>query len=264
MIQEKLRLLQKQMELKLQDIRISYQHRGIKGEKVEQLLRDFLREYLPPYNRVGSGEVIDSHGLVSSQTDVVITNEHHPYINDLKSSGLYFIEGVACAGEVKSVFTSDDFQKVMDSCRRFKSLKPQITPGTQFIANPSDAKRFVYSRPYFLFAFESQLSFEEVFQRVRKHYNDNDTNITEQIDALFFLDKGRIINVGDGEGSLKVFSKSNQPVAGFAPIAKHYDDNILPNLLFWLSTSIISFRVPASIIIPYVFSETQDSCGTNS
>jgi hypothetical protein len=107
MLKKDFEILQKRMLLQLEEIRAKYDHPGNKGSNAEQVLKEFLRAYLPASNRIGHGEVTDLSAARSRQVDVVITNEYHPFLNDLATPGIFFIEGVLCVGEVKSVLTGD-------------------------------------------------------------------------------------------------------------------------------------------------------------
>jgi hypothetical protein len=79
---EKFEALQKQMQARFEEIRVSHQHRTTIGTNVEAIVKEFLRAYLPNYHRIGQGEVIDTHGRISPQMDIVITNEFHPFLSD--------------------------------------------------------------------------------------------------------------------------------------------------------------------------------------
>jgi len=159
MIKEKLQSVQRRLEASLEEIRASHSHRGNRGSNAESVVRDFLREYLPPDNRIGEGEIIDSREHISTQLDIIITNPNHPYINDLKEPGLFLIEGVAAAGEVKTNLSSTDVDTLIQSCMTYKKLEIIHQPGTRISSTThSDIERFVKHRPYFIFAFESQIT----------------------------------------------------------------------------------------------------------
>lgn len=86
------------------------QHSGIRGALYEQLLRDFLRDYLPQKFYIGSGQVLssktstDADGLpykLSRQIDIVIFDAfNHPIL--LPKYELFPIEGTLAVIEVKS------------------------------------------------------------------------------------------------------------------------------------------------------------------
>jgi hypothetical protein len=62
MLIQKLAIVQKKIQLKIEEIRETHQHKGSKGSNVEQIIREFLRVYFPSDNRIGQGEIIDSDG----------------------------------------------------------------------------------------------------------------------------------------------------------------------------------------------------------
>lgn len=82
--------------------------RGTAGFEVP--CREFLRKHLPRRLAVGQGEVIDSEGRESGQTDVVILDDDHPFDVDPDRPSLAFIEFVAAAGELKTTLTSDSLK----------------------------------------------------------------------------------------------------------------------------------------------------------
>ena len=251
MIKKKLEIVEKKLALNLEEIRASYNHRGDRGSVSEAIFRDFIREYLPQYNRVGEGEVIDTNEMVSTQLDVVITNEYHPYLNDLKESGLFIIEGVACAGEVKTNLGSTDIDTLIQSCIKFKSLKPLNQKGSMVHASKADIQRFIEHRPYFIFAYQSQLTIETIHSKLNGYYLQNSTPIEQQIDGVFSLDRGSIINFGDGNGMLKYSTKEKNSNPGII-ITKMGNKGILLDFMSWLSVSIYRYFLPNSPLIHYL------------
>jgi len=102
MFKKKFELVQRKMMLELEEIRCSMKHNGNRGSSAEEVVRLFLRKYLASYNRVGCGEIIDINNGHSTQLDVIITNEYHPNFNEMDEPEVFIIEGVSCAGEVKT------------------------------------------------------------------------------------------------------------------------------------------------------------------
>jgi hypothetical protein len=78
MIKDKIAAVESQMKAKLDEIRATFAQSGDKGSSVEDSFREFLRQYLPRRLEIGQGEIIDSRGERSKQTDIVIVNEDHP------------------------------------------------------------------------------------------------------------------------------------------------------------------------------------------
>lgn len=251
MIKEKLKIVEKRISVSLEEIRASYKHRGDRGSKSEAIFREFLMEYLPPENRVGEGEVIDTNENISTQLDVVITNEYHPYINDLKEPGLFIIEGVACAGEVKTNLNSNDISTLIQSCIKYKSLTPLMQKGATIFGNKSDIHRFVEHRPYFIFAYQSQLTIETIHSKLKNYYSTNNIPVEHQIDGVFCLDRGSIINFGDGAGSLQYSTMEKKSIPGIN-ITRVGGDEVLLDLMSWLSVSIPKYSLPNSPLTQYL------------
>ena len=249
-LQERLGLLQEIMNLKLQIIRKSHQHSGNRGGNAEQIVRDFLREFLPPHNRIGHGEVIDLNGSLSRQTDVVVTNEYHPFLNDLTNPSVFIIEGVACAGEVKSVLTTEGLEHALEAAQALKLLRVQHQEGSQIFTNKEDRSRFVDSRPYFLFAFESQLLIETVKERIDFWNSSKSVPLGQQLDAVFILSKGGLINFGGGGGTLKSIAPNGSPREGYSRAGASTD--ALVYFLSWLSISMVRISMPVPPIAAYL------------
>ncbi|MGG0277785.1 DUF6602 domain-containing protein [Bacillus rhizoplanae] len=251
MIREKLGSLQRQMELKLEEIQIVHKHRGNRGDNAEEIVREFLREYLPSLQRVGNGEIIDSTGQISNETDIVILNEYHPNLSSLTNPSVFFIEGVLAAGEVKTNLNSNDIDTTLGKCLKFKNLVIKHNGGDMIVtSNNSDKERFIHKRAFFLFAFSSQLTLETILEKVNRFNENNSLEITQQIDGIFLLDRGVILNLADGNGTLKVGDKHQH---GYVPISKEEDSHILFSFLAWLNVSTPRINMFTSILSHYVF-----------
>jgi len=250
MLKEHIEILQKQMLLRLAEIRAAYRHSGNKGANAEQVLRDFLRQFLPPYNRVGHGEVIDQSGASSRQLDAIITNEYHPFLNDLSAPSVFIIEGVSCVAEVKSVLTSDELIRTLENSLSFKRLSVTLQKGATVFGNREDISRFVEKRPSFLFAFESQLSVGTIKERIEAWNKDHQLPIPQQMDAVFVLTGGSIINFGTGAGSLQFITPDGQSLSGYV-FTDPSEDRPLISLLSWISASLPHFSLPSPPILNY-------------
>ena len=254
MLQAKIASVEVQMRAKLAEVRATHSHAGSKGEQVEDVLRCFLREYLPRRLEVGHGEVIDSYGNRSSQTDVVIVNDDHPFTFTHDLSGLFFIEGVCAAGEVKTVLTSKELTNTMEKARRFKTLRVRRAKGTLICANISDRDRFYTKPPYFLFAFESQISLDTIENELSLAGHHGTDGYTGGIDGVFLLDRGWMIDFGDGKGQLQFRKPDGEAVRGW--VLQKFSC-VLFDFLGWLS-SVILRSVRFEAILPrYLVEEWQ-------
>jgi len=99
-------------------------HPGELGTGREEIIREFLRQYLPKRFGVLTGFVFDSCGGVSRQLDVIIyDNLMSPRFEAI--GGKYFVpcESVVCVGEIKSSLTSKrTIKKALDTLLSAKRL----------------------------------------------------------------------------------------------------------------------------------------------
>jgi hypothetical protein len=94
--------LQKQIEVRFSTNREFIKHPGSKGDSLENVWIEWLREYLPNRYCVDKAFVIDSKGQLSHQLDLVIYDQHFtPFV--FKQDGVSYIpaEGVYAVFEVK-------------------------------------------------------------------------------------------------------------------------------------------------------------------
>lgn len=227
---EQFRQVSAQLQARLATIRSRFTHPGDKGVSAESALREVLREYLPRRFAIGNGEVIDSEGHRSRQCDLVIADEDHPFTFTEQSPGLFFVECVTAAGEVKSVLTGAELDSTVDKGRRFKQLAVSQPVGSLYHTNPSDLARFHRCPPFFLFAFESQLSVETIHERLVAAGQTGGAGV----DAVFVLDRGTLIDLGDGQGAFvaSAVDGSGQRLQGWIRASA---DEPLFGLLAWLS-----------------------------
>lgn len=90
LLKVKLDAIQKQLQLKIDEIRASLKHHGNKGNWAESSFRDVLKLFLPQLYDVGHGEIINSSGDGTGQIDIVITNQYHPMMCILTIFPVFF------------------------------------------------------------------------------------------------------------------------------------------------------------------------------
>ena len=250
-LKDKIRAVEVQMTAKLAEARATFAQGGDKGTSVEEAFRSFLRNYLPRRLEVGHGEVVDREGQRSKQTDVVVANEDHPFTFTTDLPGLFFIEGVSAAGEVKAILTSEGLENALSSSLTFKKLETRYGGAEMRYTNPSDAARFHRCPPWFLIAFESQLTLPTVHSKIIEFETANAVEQNRLADAVFVLGAGLVINFGDGRGALKLM-RSGESVPGWVV---RTSDCVLYDLLSWLCgvmPRVLRFR---PILVGYLVAE---------
>ena len=121
-------------------------------------------------------------------------------------------------------------------------------------SNMEDLKRFVDKRPYFLYCHESQLKIETVHERVLKYNSIHQLEIQNQIDGIFLMDRGTIINYGNGNGNLRLRKTIDGGLlSGFACTPKDDNDKIILSFMRWLNCVILQFETRISVLRHYLW-----------
>ena len=237
-LREKVAAAERRMQSQLDEARATFEQSGDKGASAEEAFRGLLRTYLPRSMGVGQGEVVDTHGNRSAQTDVVIATDDHPFTYTETQPGLFFIEGVVGAGEVKSILTSDGLEEAITKAKMFKQLRMAHMKGTMIHTNPSDLARFYECPPYFLFAYKSQLTLESVLARLAAAQQALGLTTGSFLDAAFLMSRGSAVDVGDGRGTLAARTPEGEEITGWM---RQSDEHVLFDLLGWLSGTLPRF-----------------------
>ena len=235
MLKDMIDTAEAQMKAKLDEARATFTHPGDKGTFCEVSFRAFLRQYLPRRLELGNGEIVDHNGRRSRQTDVVVVSEDHPFTFTPDIPGLFFIDGVCAASEVKAKLTSTELKNTLENSCQFKRLEIVLGKHTIVSSNESDLKRFYKCPPYFLVAFESQLKLSTILEKINDFVESKGFGVNEVnkiLDAVFIIDRGWIINFGDGKGSYRFRIPTGELVEGWRC---REPDSVLFDLLGWLS-----------------------------
>ena len=119
------------------------------GDAMEFPVRKQLEHLLPRGIAVGSGFVIDSYGVTSSQTDLILfERDICPVfsINDTPGTTYYPCEGVITVGQVKSTWTK---KLLEDEFRKIASVKRlQRYPVHDVMPHPTTGVPIVLERGY--------------------------------------------------------------------------------------------------------------------
>lgn len=256
MLRTKIAAVEQQMRAKLAEIRATFDHAGTKGQHVEEeVFRSFLRQYLPRRLEIGNGEVVDTLGARSSQTDIIIVTEDHPFTFTQDLPGLFFVEGVCAAGEVKTTVDRNQLQDAVQKGRRFKSLKPRRAEGTLFAGNAADRDRFYTSPPYFLVATESKISLESLSAELISGGRYGQDGHVPGPDAAFVLGEGWAIDFGNGDGAFQFRKVDGTSLPGW--VFQHSDSPMF-DLLGWLSSVMLRTIRFQPILPQYLVREVAD------
>lgn len=240
----------------LEEARARLDHGGSKGTIVEAAVRGFLREYLPSNLGVGHGEVIDTYGARSGQIDVVIASDDHPFTYTQDSPGLFFIEGVLAAGEVKSVLDGSALDRALQASLKFKRLRNRPSDKDEIFANPSDARRWHVNPPFFLFALESRISFKSIGKKIVQFELDHGISppgINAMLDSVYVLRDGWLVNFGDGKGATR-WGDSDGTVREPGWRGRK-SQHVLFDLLGWLSGTMPRSRRWLPVLLKYLETE---------
>lgn len=135
---------------------------------------------------------------------------------------------------------------------KFKKLLAVIDNNSKTYGNISDLNRFITKRPYFLFAYSSQLSLLTILKKIIKFNNENNLEINEQIDGIFILDRGCIYNLGDGNGFIMATDNSGNKIQGYIIETIEKKPNIITNYITWLNFVIYNYKILTPIITRYI------------
>lgn len=238
----------------LDKARAGHDHRGIRGDLVEEAVRSFLGNHLPKRLDVGHGTVIDRFGSFSKQLDVVVIDDDHPFRYEKDSAGSYLVEGVVAAAEVKASLSTQQLVDMLEKGAALRVLKPVQPNGSMRLgSSESDTHRFYVSPPYFGVALETKVSVETILQTLRT-YPDSPSpegcgRTIPALDALFTLDRGVFLNLWDGQGDLFMTDESGNRATGWVWLGA---EGPLVRLFTWLHSVMPRIQRWTSIALPYL------------
>lgn len=125
-------------------------HQGVKGTILEILIRDLFNPLLPSDIGVGSGQIIECKtGNLSPQTDIILYDKSilPPILFD-ESNGIFPIESVLYAIEVKTTLTKRDVQQAHESAKildSFSYIPGKQIDGTIGCSNPEKCRSVIFA-----------------------------------------------------------------------------------------------------------------------
>ncbi len=172
-------------------------HSLSKGEVRENPVRDFFESLLPRRFSVSSGEIIDSRGGISPQSDLIIyrTLDGIPILN--MQPTILQVESVMCVTEVKSVINISEYEDCLIKAKKLFKLRPFDTELQKYQRGrdpgPEDCRIFI---SIFAYSSNTKSGLDEEAKRYLECAKklDIDPGI---VDRIYILGKG-VINPADG------------------------------------------------------------------
>lgn len=200
---EKMKKVARRLENEHNEVRESLEHKGERGAELEEIVRKFLREFLPNFLGVGTGEIVTAseevakEGQVSNQIDTVIYDANDcPTFYQSENAQVFPNEGVYGVIEVKSQLDSssleDDIEKIARVKRMPKSAYYEKAIETDF--GPLYGSHWDHFPTLgAIFASES-MELKTVLEKIREINEDKDLELYEQVDLVYVLKRGLIGN----------------------------------------------------------------------
>jgi hypothetical protein len=146
-------------------------HGTLIGNARELFVQRILKSFLPPIVHIGTGKIV-SVGLEneSKQVDVILYDSRFPVLEVSAGVGLYPVEGVIAAIEVKSRSTREKLTDALDNCASVAKIPVGLQEGEyerreaemlakgakqQYVA---ETLHLELHPPTYVFAFETELS----------------------------------------------------------------------------------------------------------
>lgn len=219
-------------------IRRTHGDSDVKGGHNERIVSDFLREHSHADSIVQNAEVIDFNGERSGEMDILLCNKYQPFRSE--SPEIVIVEAVDLCVQVKAVLNDAELDRVFKNCQSLKKLTRTYRSDDFRDVMKEKSRAFVGQPPYFVIAFESELSWETLLKRfVEKKKSVAPEN---QPDLIAWLDKGLLLNLRDGEP----FGVSRNEELATGTAFLEYRESTLIELMRWVHVlpPRIEFRKP--------------------
>ncbi|WP_299359125.1 DUF6602 domain-containing protein [uncultured Paracoccus sp.] len=188
------------LSARIEQIRASLTHAGLKGGAVEEAVRNLLQDYLPQNIGIGSGVVVDSAGRQSNQIDIILYDAHKtPSFFRSGDAGIFPIECVYFAIEVKSSLSAATFLECEKNMESFKGLErtayyPASGPISHSLEVFSGYPGSTWDPIYLVFALSTDVAHRTLITYLENHRKSR-TDIRRQIDSVYAHGAGLLTNV---------------------------------------------------------------------
>jgi hypothetical protein len=235
----------------LKNARSSTTHRGVRGDELAGALAEEIQDHFVDCASFHeSCEIRDTHYALSQEIDLVLLNRFHAAFLLKNRPRTFFIEGVLAAAEVKTSLDKGETVDCLEKARTFKRLRSELTENDFKAHNVDndDWDRYLVRRPFFAFAYEDRRELRTTQENVEEWVRDNQVPSAEQIDAIFVLNKGIVVNLGAGTGAIEIKGKSDDILSSFV---RKGTLSIFSQLISWLSLVCPSFTSLDPILLKY-------------
>jgi len=206
----------KQMRASFEGLTAVINHKGSKGTAREDMLRQFLSDYLPATLEIGTGEVVDLRGNRSNQSDLIIFDKAHcPKLVQGGGIRIYPAEGVRAGVEVKSKLDSSSLRDAVANIRQAKQLHKSAYYPLGNIVNSWTmyGKTFEYFPTMgYIFAYES-IGLETLGKKLDALNSELKIPPEHQVDTICLLDKVVIAHI-NSDGKLVSWAEPIDPETG--------------------------------------------------
>lgn len=198
---------QQKLNAAINQIRSAIPHPGEAGMLIEQQFRFQLEEVLPEKVGVSHGFVVDSHGGLSKQMDIILYDRlNTPRIFASDGTQMFPVESTYACAEIKTKLDTSNLKDSFEKCASYKNLSREayFEPTGKLITQTY--RLFGSENPhwqsiFFCIAFESinSVSLQAQYNEIVKSEN---LQVHEKIDTIIALraTDGRnvLINVSGG------------------------------------------------------------------
>jgi len=211
----------------------SLSHAGLKGGANEEVVRSFLRQYLPKTIDITTGLLVDSQGGQSRQLDIILSDSAKtPIFYESGETRVIPVECAYAVVEVKAFLNKTELEKAYQNMQSVKSLVKKAYFREK--GSPITYTHTLYGKEwdhwpihYFVFAYDSE-SIESVLNNLNSFQASDAVHM--RIDSICILERGAILNQGS-DGMFEAL-----PSPGSKAIASSTTN---PLLLFYTLVSII-------------------------
>jgi len=234
----------KRMRSDFEEARRALEHPGLKGASLEESFRSFLKDYLPRSLDVSTGILLDSHGGVSRQLDVIISDSLKTPI--FYRSGDIRVIPVECAYaviEVKAYLGANELDRVfqnMESVRSLRKIAYVKEDVITYSVNLYGKEWEIWPINYYVFAYDS-IELMTLAKYINERHQNKKLPEHLRIDTVCVLDKGVICNqTADGKfdalpqpgSQLYVCETARSLLLFYALTSRYFNQARLPNFRF--------------------------------